>query len=229
MGDAPGPLLASGRDSEIFDVGGGRVLRRPRSGRSLAGEATVMAAVHATGYPVPRVDEVLPDGSLVMERVEGPTMLDDLARRPWRARRHARTLASLLGRLHDVAAPEGMALAPAGVPGDAIVHMDLHPANVLMSPAGPVVVDWANAGRGAPAADVAMTWLLCRAAQAPVEGAARVVVAAFQARFAELVVAGLDRRAAMAVVPAVVEWKAKDGNLHPGEVEAMRRLARRGR
>lgn len=229
MADEPGPLLGSGRDSEIFDLGGGRVLRRPRAGRSLAGEAEVMAVVHAAGYPVPRVEEVRADGSLVMERVDGPTMLDDLARRPWLARRHARTLASLLGRLHAVAAPEGLAPAPAGVPGGAVVHMDLHPANVLLSPGGPVVADWANAGRGSPPADVAMTWLLCRAAEAPVDGLARVVVAAFQAPFAELVVGRLDRAAAMAAVPAVAEWKARDGNLRPGEVEAMRRLARRGR
>jgi hypothetical protein len=38
--------------------------------------------------------EVRPEG-LVMERVEGPTMLGDLAAHPWRLASHARTLATL--------------------------------------------------------------------------------------------------------------------------------------
>jgi aminoglycoside phosphotransferase (APT) family kinase protein len=224
----PGPLLASGRDADVFDLGGGRVLRRSRAGRSLAAEAAVMGHVAAAGYPVPSVDEVRDDGSVVMERVDGPSMLDDLARRPWQARRHARTLALLLARLHSIAAPDW--LRPAPVPGDAVVHLDLHPANVLLSPRGPVVIDWANAARGAPAADVACTWLVCASGVPDAAGPAeRAVVAAFQRRFADAVLRHLDRRAALAAAPAVAEWKAADANMSPAEVAAMRRLARLGR
>jgi aminoglycoside phosphotransferase (APT) family kinase protein len=229
VADDPGPLLGTGRDADVFDVGGGRVLRRARSGRSLAGEAAVMAHVHAAGYPVPRVDEVLADGSLVMERVDGPSMLDDLAGRPWRARRHAATLASLLSRLHEVAAPPTLRPAALAVPGDAVVHVDLHPANVLLSPHGPVVIDWANAGRGDPASDVAVTWLLCSAAKPPVDGAAGVVVSAFQRRFADMVLGRFDRAVVMAAVPAAAEWKAAGVNMSRAEAEALRRLGRRGR
>ena len=39
----PGPLLASGRDADIFEYGSGLVLRRTRTGRSLEAEARVMA------------------------------------------------------------------------------------------------------------------------------------------------------------------------------------------
>src|SRR5687768_18520503 len=52
-----GPLLAAGRDSEIFEYGAGRVLRRARDGRSLAHEADVMRHVEAAGYPVPHVHD----------------------------------------------------------------------------------------------------------------------------------------------------------------------------
>ncbi len=43
-----------------------------------------------TAIPVPRVLEVR-DDSLVLERVDGPTMLAELRRRPWRMSGHART------------------------------------------------------------------------------------------------------------------------------------------
>ena len=39
--------------------------------------------------------------------------------------------------------------------------MDFHPENVILSPSGPVVIDWANARAGEPALDVAMTWVIC--------------------------------------------------------------------
>ncbi len=53
---APGPLVASGRDSEIFEYGPNLVLRRARNRRSMEKEAKVMGYVAQHGYPVPRVD-----------------------------------------------------------------------------------------------------------------------------------------------------------------------------
>lgn len=35
----------------------------------------------------------------------------------------------------------------------------LHPDNVIVSPSGPVVIDWSNVGRGDPHAEVADLWL----------------------------------------------------------------------
>jgi len=43
----------------------------------------------------------------------------------------------------------------------------LHPANVMRSTKGPVVIDWPNAARGAPEADVARTLLLLGAGEPP--------------------------------------------------------------
>ena len=39
MATEPGPLLASGRDGDIFEFGPGRVLRRTKKGRVIEGEA----------------------------------------------------------------------------------------------------------------------------------------------------------------------------------------------
>ena len=79
------------------------------------------------------------DEGLVLELVDGPTMLADLGRRPWRLARHARTLAELHARLHKVP-----------YEGERLLHLDLHPDNVLLSARGPVVIDWTNARAGDP-------------------------------------------------------------------------------
>ncbi len=91
-----GPLLASGRDSDIYECGPGTVLRRARNGRSLEREARVMEYVRARGYPVPEVHDLRCGGSeLVMERVDGPHLLDAIGARPWKIRRMANVLADL--------------------------------------------------------------------------------------------------------------------------------------
>jgi thiamine kinase-like enzyme len=95
---------------------------------------------------------------LVLERLVGRDMLADLSARPWLARRHARTLAGLHDRLHAITAPPSLR-APFG-PGGRVLHLDLHPGNVMLTAAGPVVIDWSNVAAGPAAADVAMAWLI---------------------------------------------------------------------
>jgi hypothetical protein len=76
-------VIAEGRASEILDLGDGSVLRRFKERGDPEREATVMALARGHGYPVPEVREVRGDG-LVLERVDGPTMMADCRRRPWR-------------------------------------------------------------------------------------------------------------------------------------------------
>jgi aminoglycoside phosphotransferase (APT) family kinase protein len=142
-------LIAAGRASEVFDLGDGRVLRRFKHGGDAAREAAVMDHARAHGFPVPEVFEVQDDG-LVLERVDGPTMLANLRRRPWRALREAQTLAQLHFQLHEIP-----------FEGNRLLHLDLHPDNVLLSSRGPVVIDWSNARAGDAALDVALAWVIC--------------------------------------------------------------------
>jgi tRNA A-37 threonylcarbamoyl transferase component Bud32 len=157
LSDPPGPLVGAGRSADVYAVGADRVLRRYRTPIDVQAEATIMRHLDLAGFPVPKVYDT--DGSdLLMERLDGRDMLTDLGRRPWRAQRHARTLADMHNRLHQIAAPPGWP-QPLG-PGDKVLHLDLHPGNIMLTSRGPVVIDWSNGAAGPAGADVAMAYLI---------------------------------------------------------------------
>jgi aminoglycoside phosphotransferase (APT) family kinase protein len=219
-----GPKLAEGRDSEIFEHGPGRVLRRARDGRSLVPEAEIMRYVLDAGYPVPVVHDA-GEGWLVMDRVDGPSLLDAAVRRPWRLGEYGRLLARLHHRLHELPAPPG--LPAAGVPGDRLLHRDLHPLNVLMPDSGPVVIDWANCAVGDPSYDVADAWVLFATAEVPGSRFDRALAAVGRRFFLRGFLRACDRDAARAAIPAAVENRLGDRNMSEGERARMRRMAER--
>lgn len=153
----PGPLVGAGRACDVYDVGKGRVLRRYRVPFDVQAEARLMRHLDEAGFPVPKVYDA--DGpDLIMERLDGRDMLAELGRKPWLVRPYGRLLAELHNRLHEIQAPPG--LATAFEPGDRVLHLDLHPANVMLTSRGPVVIDWSNVRAGAAGADVAMAYLI---------------------------------------------------------------------
>lgn len=224
---APGPLLASGRDADIFEYGPGLVLRRARGGRSLAYEARTMEYLRAQGYPVPAVEEISDDGAdLVMERVHGPSMVEALSKAPWTVRRQGAVLADLHRRLHDVAPPDFLHPAPVGA-GDRVLHLDLHPLNVIVGPHGPVVIDWTGACIGDPRVDVALVWALLAAGEVPGGGLTAKVLGWGRALLINGFLARFNRADIASQLRAVVEWKATDPHMSQGEVDAMWGLVRR--
>jgi hypothetical protein len=219
---SPGELLAVGRDADVFADGRTRVLRRYRDrGRSAEREAEVMRFARANGYPVPDVEDV--DGpDLLMQRVAGPTMLEDIARRPWALRRHAATLAGLHRRLHALSAPAGLR-RPFGA-GEALLHLDLHPANVILSPQGPVVIDWSSTAAGPPAADPAQTWILLATSEIPGGGAERAVLGLGRTLFLRAVLRRFSEPGIAAILPLVAEARRADPNVLDTERVAIDRL-----
>lgn len=151
MGMGTGRLIGAGRTADVYEAGAGWVLRRDREGVGDAvAEGAVMEHVRVHGYPVPRVrpgGPHAPRTDLVMERLSGPTMLRaclDGALTPQDA---GSTLARLLRLLHAVPAHRSTE------PGVRVLHLDLHPDNVILTTDGPRVIDWSNAEEGAPGLD----------------------------------------------------------------------------
>ncbi len=175
------------------------------------------------GYPVPAVHEA--EGpAIVMDRVIGPTMFEDAMRHPWRLRRHARTLATLHRRLADVPAPDWLRDTP--FEGDGVLHLDLHPLNVLMGGSGPVVIDWANAGRGALAAEVASTWMIAATA-VPDTRVQRLAAAVALGPFLRTFLDDVGRDPARPWLRAMGGHRKADRNTKPEEIDRIDRLVSR--
>ena len=196
----------------MFAIDETRVLRRYRRRAVPEGEVAIMRYVRERGYPAPQVFDMSgPD--LTLERIDGPTMLAELRRRPWRFRAHAATLARLHKELHAMAVPSFL-----DGHGEAILHLDLHPANVMLGPNGPVVIDWANAARGDAALDVALSAvvLACAPVDPPLSWLRDRFVRAFLGEFADREWrVGLDR---------AVAYRRGDGNVGDKEKRNLTRL-----
>jgi aminoglycoside phosphotransferase (APT) family kinase protein len=110
---------------------------------------------------------------------------------------------------------------------DTIVHLDLHPDNVILSPSGPVVIDWKNARRGDGAIDIAATWVIM--ATSEIDGALvqRTLADVMRRLFVAAFLRHVDRAAAVRQLPVMAHYRLLDRNLRPGERPAIRALLRR--
>ncbi len=193
-----GPLIAEGRAAEVFAWGTSEVLKLARdSGPTtwVDREAQVAGAVADAGIPAPRVVDIVTVGDrrgIVMERVEGPTMMTLLTSKPWLVLKLSRILAELQSQFHQRRVPslpplnerlreritstehltaDMKAVALAAMKkqphGGAVCHGDFHPDNVIMSDRGPMIIDWNDACAGNPLADVARTSLLFKIGEIP--------------------------------------------------------------
>jgi aminoglycoside phosphotransferase (APT) family kinase protein len=223
-----GPLLASGRDGDIYEYGQGLVLRRTKRGRVIEHEARVMEYAAGHGFPVPRVHEVRAGGTeIVMERLDGPMMMDVMAKRPQTLVANAKLLADLHDQLHEISAPEWLPTVDGS--GGRLLHLDLHPMNVMMTPRGPVVIDWTNAASGDPLFDVGLTYVLLTCPRAPMPRFARLAVQPFRVAIARVFARRYRDGALDARIADAAELKMLDPNMLPDEIENCRRLARRRR
>ena len=218
----PGPLIAAGRSADVFDLGGGRVLRRYRdAGHDAARETAVMRYVAEHGVRVPTVFPLEPahdpERDIVMEHLEGVTMLARLERQPWMALSSARLLARLQREIAAVPAPDWM-MSPGWVSSedpaqvDSVLHLDLHPMNVMLTARGPVVIDWANATGGPAGFDAAISYVEMATFEVddvPTRILQQLLVTAFRR--------ASGRRQIDAFLPAACDHRLADANITPGE------------
>jgi tRNA A-37 threonylcarbamoyl transferase component Bud32 len=137
----------------VFALDEQRVLRRYRDGNEVSAEVPVMTYVASLGFPVPRVYEAR-GTDLVMERFAAPTMLQALLSRSTRPEIAAALLLSLHRQLH------GLPPRLSSDPDARVLHLSLHPGNVILSHGGPVVIDWRNSAEGPPDLDLAVSALI---------------------------------------------------------------------
>ncbi|MER5790342.1 phosphotransferase [Streptomyces sp. NPDC001980] len=202
-----GRLLGSGRSADVYEIDEAWVLRRDRDGwGDAAAEGAVMTYVREHGYPAPRVR---PSGSrteLVMERLSGPTMLAALLAGESGPAEGGALLASLLRRLHAVPGRD-----PAD-PGTRVLHLDLHPDNVMLTPDGPRVIDWTNAEDGPPGLDWGMSAVILAQVALGAYPLAHDMLAALLADPGELTEEGLTE---------ALRRRAANPTMSRGEVEVL--------
>ena len=179
-----------------------KLWRRPDGRPAVEREAAALRALrgpHGIAPALVDVVEVAGRPGLVMERVEGDGLAGALRSRPWAVGVTARALAQCQVDIHAIQAPDSLPalsvelrrrigssdavpteLADLAVgvlerlpDGDRLCHGDFHIANVLGTLNRPTVIDWPNASRGDPDADVAHTNILHRFGR-PREGTTRL-------------------------------------------------------
>jgi aminoglycoside phosphotransferase (APT) family kinase protein len=168
-----------------------KLYRNPAYAHVARVEWAALAAAKSAGAPVPAVQELIDvDGrpAIIMERLDGADLLTSFSARPWTIVRLGRLMGRAHAELHAVRAPDELRDLRAGLrealahsdlippdlrdvssraldrlpDGDRLGHGDFHPGNVILTPHGPRVIDWPNAFRGDPDADVARTLLTLR-------------------------------------------------------------------
>jgi aminoglycoside phosphotransferase (APT) family kinase protein len=147
-------------------------------------EAQYADAARGAGAPAPRllgVEEVEGRAASVWERVRGTSIWQLVVDRPDHSAVLGELLADVQQALFELVPPvtlprqrdrlvskirraaatvdpslgRALAFMPAPVGSLRLCHGDLHPSNVLLASDGPVIVDWFDASRGDPVADVA--------------------------------------------------------------------------
>ncbi len=167
-----GPLIGRGYIAEVFAYGEGKVVKLllDEDGAEAAErEAMVTSVARDAGLPVPKIwglKTINNRPGIVMERIEGLTMMRWGTTFPWRiytgakmmARLHAEAHSRVGGDIPDLRerlksrieeselvdedmrslALERLEPLP---DGDSLCHSDFHPDNIIMSKAGPVIID----------------------------------------------------------------------------------------
>lgn len=245
--ELPEKPAAVGRTAEVYTLDANRVLKllKPGFGRSVAvGEATRTRAARDAGASAPAVLDLIElDGrhGIVFERIDGDLLLDDIVLDALRFREWARVFAdahagvlsrstSELPDIRDVlrdkidagdlpaakrqAALTVLAVAP---DGDAVLHGDFHPGNIIFTTDEPVTIDWVDAARGHAGADIARTlWLISPATMSdaiPNKRVMTMIQGYFRKRYFKICSStlGVDRRVIEAWRLPVVAARLSEG------------------
>lgn len=171
-------------------------------------EFKIAKAVHASGVKSPAVKEIVQvngRNGLIYERIHGETMFTLLKRAPWKVFQFGKLFAQyhfqMRARDFTAEAPDQKqkiqnkikradalpvylkpkllhALEPLPA-GNKVCHGDFHPDNVLINENDSIVIDWIDASKGNPLADVARTSVLALGAASTLNFGMRLFIKLF--------------------------------------------------
>ena len=205
--DNIGPLIGRGYYAEVFAYGEGKVVKLFDDGRDVESaehEARLTTGARESGIPAPKIYDVVTVNDrvgIVMERIDGETMIQWGTSLPWRVYSGAKLMARLHADMHsrrdvDIPAPqeempdriqtasgveesvkrqaiERLAALP---DGDSFCHGDFHPGNIMMTRGNLVIIDWESGTSAHPASDVAKTVVLLQSGKPLERGIRRVII-----------------------------------------------------
>ncbi|MBL6449586.1 phosphotransferase [Fulvivirga sp. 29W222] len=160
-----------------------KLFRKEISSRHIQREANNTMTAKAYGLPVPAVKDIIHFNGregIVMEHIQGPTITNILRKSPHKIKTYAQKFAQVQADLHSISVTdfpsqrefmEKTILNSLGRLGhdttetilklfkdlpdaDRVCHNDFHQENIIFSKNGPVILDWQEALRGNPIADV---------------------------------------------------------------------------
>jgi aminoglycoside phosphotransferase (APT) family kinase protein len=227
-----GPLLASGKEAEAFELGD-RVVKlfRPLAAKDSAfREAANLALAERAGLPTPHVYGVqLFDErwGIVISRVAGSSFAEAIRAAPESMPSHLKAMALLHLRVHrhpafhfaslkarlaanirratilgEVAHSRLLADLLARPDGDRLCHGDFHMFNILGRTDQPMLLDWLDACSGDPAADVCRSYLL-------MSRSTPAIASAYVEHYAE--VSGTSAREILSWLPLVAAARLAEG------------------
>jgi hypothetical protein len=252
-----GEKVGEGATADIHAWAPGQVVKLFKAGISQqlsSHEARMTRAVFAAGASALEVfDEVTLEGrfGIVLQRLDGPTLVQLLRTRAMTFEQAGATLASLYISIHKTPPPPDLpslrdwfdyvSRVPGGIPkhiatgiltlierlppGDGLCHGDLHPNNVIMTADGPRIIDWVCAVRAPAAYDLGRCYvLLCELVPEGMDPERpRALNAAVQSEYARL--AGMAPAALTAAMepylPILCAFAIAEGATNPAQRERL--------
>lgn len=187
-----GKLIGKGKTAEVYEWGNDKVLKLyfKRYGYERAiYEAEIGNIIHASGLPSPEVFDIIDVNGrvgLILERIRGKSVLEQVKFNPWEMLTYAKKIARLHYGLHQFCSNKlpgqkerftlkiersekilGQDKTKRIIDyldtlpdGNVVCHGDLHFHNIIISGSALVPIDWLNAYKGSPLGDIARTCLL---------------------------------------------------------------------
>lgn len=189
---ALGRLLGTGKEADVFEYGTQviKLYKAAAPKRSAFREAAHLALVESLGLPVPSVHGVNRFGDrwgVVMSRAQGQSFAEAVRHQPEALPSYIQAMAKLQYHVHQQQAIQFASVKVrlaaniqqtdalddshknalldrlSALPeGDRLCHGDFHPLNIIGSIGNEVLIDWPNASKGEPTADVCRSYVLMK-------------------------------------------------------------------